>query len=81
LKFIILSKSEETNQVMLRMVLRSKESLDRLKKLVLELKLKCPNVVVVTANIQPDHKAVLEGELEIVLSDEKMIVHQFGEIK
>ena len=34
LKFIILSKSAETNQVMLRLVIRSKESLDRLKKLV-----------------------------------------------
>lgn len=77
LKYIILTKSAETDQVMLRLVIRSKESLDRLIKLASEIQSVEKQVRVVTANIQPDHKAILEGDEEIVLSSEKTIIHYF----
>lgn len=83
LKYLLISKSsnEAHPQFLLRFVLRSKESLDRLKKassLMMELPF---NIAVVTANIQPEHKAILEGDEEIILSEEKVIIHQFDEFQ
>lgn len=80
LKYLILSKSESHDDLLVRFVLRSKESLDRLKKMSKILQSEIPNVKVVTANIQPEHKAVLEGDDEIVISDEAHIIHQFGDV-
>lgn len=37
-------------------------------------------VKVVTANIQSEHKAVMEGDEEIVLSAENKILHQFNDV-
>lgn len=81
LKFVIISRSDGRDELLVRFVLRSKESLDRLKKLSKFLQAELPVIKVVTANIQPEHKAILEGEEEIVISEEKNIVHQFGDIQ
>lgn len=80
LKYLIISKSESHDDLLIRFVLRSKESLDRLIKMSKILQSEIPNIKVVTANIQPEHKAVMEGDQEIVLSDEKNIVHQFDDV-
>lgn len=80
LKFVIVSKSQSHDEVLIRFVLRSKECLDRLKKMVAILTEELPFVKVVTANIQPEHKAVMEGEEEIVLSREEKILHQFNDV-
>lgn len=80
LKYLIISKSQSHNEFLVRFVLRSKESLDRLRKLSSELTSNHPLIKVVTANIQPEHKAVLEGEDEIILSEAQYILHQFGDI-
>lgn len=77
LKYVLLSISEE--DILCRFVLRSKESLDRIRKLVPEWQKTNKAVKVVTANIQPVHAAILEGEEEIVLSDQKVIWHKFDE--
>lgn len=79
LKYILLSVSEK--DILARFVLRSKEALDRIRKLVPELQSDCPQIAVVTANIQPLHAAVLEGEEELILSQQKVIWHQFDEFK
>lgn len=76
LKYIILTKSESTNEVLCRLVLRSKESLDRLKKMAIKLS-QNNSQLVMTANIQPVHSAVLEGEEELVLTDKKTIEHHY----
>jgi 23S rRNA (uracil747-C5)-methyltransferase len=81
LKFLIISKSSGENQFLIRFVLRSKESLDRLKKMALELEVLLPQIKVMSANIQPEHKAILEGEEEIVLTKSAWIIHQFDEFK
>lgn len=80
LKYLILSKSQSDEELLVRFVLRSKESLDRLRKMSVLLMEDCPSVKVVTANIQPEHKAVLEGEEEILLSKNALIKHRFGDV-
>ncbi len=81
LKFVIISKSTGENEFLVRFVVRSKESLDRLKKMAKELINELPQIKVVSANIQPEHKAIVEGEEEIVLTDKAWIIHQFDEFK
>jgi len=77
IKYVLLSNSEK--DILCRFVLRSKESLDRLRKLVPDFQAKNPSIKVVTANIQPLHAAILEGDEEIILSEEKVIWHKFDE--
>lgn len=80
LKYVILSKSQSHNEFLIRFVLRSKESLDRLKKMAAKLTEELSFIKVVTANIQPEHKAILEGVEEIVLSSKESILHQFNDV-
>ncbi len=79
LKYVLITYSESMNELLIRFVLRSKESLDRLRKLVVELIKQCPLVKVVTANIQPTHQAILEGEEELVLTEVDCIAHSFDD--
>jgi 23S rRNA (uracil747-C5)-methyltransferase len=53
---------------MVRFVLRSQESVARIRKHLAWLREALPKVAVVSVNLQPEHKAVLEGPEEIVLS-------------
>lgn len=83
LKFLLVSKSGEdaSSELLLRFVLRSKESLDRLRIATADL-LDLPfNIKVITANIQPTHQAIIEGDEEIILSTDQVIVHQFDEFQ
>ena len=81
LKYLLISKSDSTEELLLRFVLRSKESLDRLRQAVDEIQALPYQVTVVTANIQPIHQAILEGDEEIILTQKKMIIHQFDEFQ
>ncbi|MBY0518321.1 MAG: methyltransferase [Bacteriovoracaceae bacterium] len=76
LKGLILSWSPTTQQKMLRFVLRSKESLDRIRLGLSELK----GFHLISINLQPTPHALLEGSEEIILSDSKFIEHLSGEI-
>lgn len=78
LKYIILFQSQTTKGQMLRFVLRSKESFERIKKLVPKLKTKFPKLELISVNLQPEHKAIIEGEEEIILTDRPFIVDQLG---
>lgn len=77
LKYFLLSTSGD--EFLLRFVLRSKESLHRLKKAVIEMQSLTPSIKVITANIQPIHQAILEGDEEIILTEDSVITHQFDE--
>lgn len=91
LKYVLISKSDgessgesrtkNSDEFLVRFVLRSKESLDRLRKGGLELTTLSPNIKVITANIQPVHQAIIEGDEEILLTEELVILHQFDEFK
>ncbi len=80
LKGIILYYSEEANQLYLRFVLRSKECVSRLKKMLPAFQARFPEVVCLSANIQPIPHAILEGPEEIFISDERHISYQLGNL-
>lgn len=67
LKYLLLTVAEASGELMLRFVLRSREALGRIEKHLPTLLQRLPGVRVVSANLQPEHKAVLEGDTEILL--------------
>jgi 23S rRNA (uracil747-C5)-methyltransferase len=74
LKGLIVFHSPTTNQTYLRFILRSKESIERLQKMTLELN----QVNCISANIQPTAHAILEGKEEIYLKGNS-IHHQYND--
>lgn len=72
LKHLILSLSP-TGEVMLRLVLRSKKHLALLQSRLPRLLEHLSEVRVVSVNLQPEHKAVLEGETEVVLTEQAVL--------
>ncbi|RYB95905.1 23S rRNA (uracil(747)-C(5))-methyltransferase RlmC [Nocardioides oleivorans] len=69
LKHVLLTESPDS-ELMLRLVLRSTALEARVRSRLPELREAVPGLRVVSLNIQPEHKAVLEGEREIVLTPE-----------
>ena len=68
LKYLLLTLDEATGTLMLRFVLRSTESLSRIRKHLPALLEEAPALRVVSANLQPAHAALLEGDEEIQLT-------------
>jgi 23S rRNA (uracil747-C5)-methyltransferase len=68
-KYVLLTEAPGTAELMLRFVLRSREAVARLGKQVPVLLAALPALRVVSANLLPEHKAVTEGEIEILLTD------------
>jgi 23S rRNA (uracil747-C5)-methyltransferase len=68
LKNLLVTESPD-GELMLRFVLRSQEPVTRIRKHLPSLLAELPRLAVVSANILPEHKAVLEGDLEIPLTD------------
>lgn len=78
LKHVLLTEAPD-GQLMLRFVLRSTEPVGRIRKHLPALLADLPQVSVVTANLLPEHKAVLEGDEEIPLAgDETLAMHLGG---
>ena len=67
LKFLLVTLSPDGG-LMLRLVLRSQEAVTRIRKHLPALQVALPALVVVSVNLQPEHKAVVEGEREILLT-------------
>ena len=80
LKGIIIYYSEDSRESYLRFVLRSKESLDRIKKHLPTLLKNFPEITCVSANIQPIPHAILEGEEEVFLSEKTFINHHIKDL-
>lgn len=78
LKGIILFHSEESHETYLRFILRSKEAIDRIRKNQNDLVAKFPHLKCISVNIQPVPHALLEGETEIFITENKSILHQLG---
>jgi len=72
LKYVIVTIAP-TGQLMIRFVLRSFEAIDRIRKHLPELQTALPDAVVISVNIQSEHKAILEGEQEIVLTEQSAL--------
>ena len=66
LKHLLLTRAADSGELMLRFVLRSNESVTRIRKHLPWLRRQVPALRVVSANLQPEHKAILEGDTEIL---------------
>lgn len=78
LKFLIVTEAADGG-LMVRFVLRSRARLDALRRALPSLQQALPRAVVVTANLHPDHKAVVEGAEEIVLTAQQTLPMRVGE--
>lgn len=79
-KHVLLTHSPD-GEGMLRFVLRSQKHVALLRSrlsLILET---LPEVRVVSVNLQPEHKAVTEGEVEIVLTDADVLPMRLGDVE
>jgi 23S rRNA (uracil747-C5)-methyltransferase len=67
LKHLLVTESPD-GELMVRFVLRSQEPVARIRKHLPSLLSALAKVRVVSVNLQPEHKAILEGEQEILLA-------------
>jgi len=72
LKYLLVTESPD-GELMVRFVLRSQEPVARIRKHLPALLAALPQVVVASVNLQPEHKAVLEGDQEILLTDQETL--------
>jgi len=79
LKHVIITESP-AGEVMLRLVLRSEQVLPRIRKHLPELLADLPQVKVVSVNLLPEHKAVLEGDREILLTEQSTLEMRVNDI-
>ncbi|WP_273844956.1 23S rRNA (uracil(747)-C(5))-methyltransferase RlmC [Providencia rettgeri] len=80
LKYLLLTQSHHTGKFMLRFVLRSEKKIEQLKKALPWLQEQLPQLEVITANIQPVHMAILEGEDEIFLTEQRTLREEFNQV-
>ncbi|OFZ42460.1 MAG: 23S rRNA (uracil-5-)-methyltransferase RumA, partial [Bdellovibrionales bacterium GWC1_52_8] len=71
----------QSGQFYLRFVLRSKECVSRLRKALPELQSRIPELVCISANIQPVPHAILEGPEEILITERATIDYWLGALK
>ncbi len=79
LKHVIVTHSPAGEQLV-RFVVRSRESVDLLRRALPALLTSVPTARVVTANILPEHKAVLEGDIEVALTEQVLMRMPVGEV-
>lgn len=72
LKHLLVTASPD-GELMVRIVLRSTATEARIRKHLAWLREQLPHLRVLTLNVQPEHRAVLEGEREVVLTDEETL--------
>lgn len=80
LKFVLLTESPD-GSLLLRFVLRSEATVARIRKHLASLLAALPQLAVVSVNLQPEHKAVLEGEREILLTETSRLGIAVNELK
>lgn len=79
LKYVLVTIAPDGG-LMARFVLRSTESLPRLRKHLARLLAALPGLRVVSANIHPEHKAVVEGPTEILLTDAESLTMRVNDV-
>ena len=73
LKYLLLTASQQ-GEMMLRFVLRSEAKVAQLRAALPWLQAQLPQLKVITANIQPVHMAIMEGEQEIFFTEHQSAV-------
>lgn len=72
LKYLLVTESPD-GELMVRFVLRSQEPVTRIQKHLAWLAEALPALAVASVNLQPEHKAILEGEQEILLTAQETL--------
>jgi 23S rRNA (uracil747-C5)-methyltransferase len=80
MKFLLLTRSYHGGDYLLRLVLRSEQSIDRIAQCVPMLRMVQPAIRVVSVNLQPAHMAVLEGEREILLTEQTRLAERLNDV-
>ncbi|MGL5386948.1 MAG: 23S rRNA (uracil(747)-C(5))-methyltransferase RlmC [Serratia sp. (in: enterobacteria)] len=80
LKYLLLTESTFSGGLMLRFVLRSESKLAQLRAALPWLQQQLPQLKVISANIQPVHMAIMEGEQEIPLTEQQALEEQFNQV-
>ncbi|MCD2528874.1 23S rRNA (uracil(747)-C(5))-methyltransferase RlmC [Providencia huaxiensis] len=80
LKYLLLTQSHHSGKFMLRFVLRSEKKIEQLRNALPWLQAQLPQLEVITANIQPVHMAILEGEQEIFLTKAQTLREEFNQV-
>ena len=78
LKYLLLTESQQDGGMMLRFVLRSQDKLGQLRAALPWLQAQLPQLKVITANIQPVHMAIMEGEQEIFFTEQQALAETFN---
>lgn len=78
-KHAIITESPD-GDLMLRLVLRSTEAVSRVRKHLPALLAELPQLQVMTVNLLPAHAAVLEGETELVLTDDDALAYRIADV-
>ena len=78
-KHVLLTVSP-VGEFAMRLVLRSEGQLGRIRRALPQLIAAVPGLRVVSVNLQPEHKAVIEGAEEIVLTDERLLPMPLGPV-
>ncbi len=79
LKYVLVTASPDGG-LMVRFVLRSQESLARIRKHLPSLRAALPGLEVASINLQPEHKAVIEGEREVLLTEQEALAMRLNGI-
>ncbi|WP_432563768.1 23S rRNA (uracil(747)-C(5))-methyltransferase RlmC [Kineococcus sp. SYSU DK003] len=77
LKYVLVTESP-SGELMVRFVLRSERSIPALREHLPGLLATAPRIVVVTANLLPEHKAVVEGDVEVPLTERTTLTMPLG---
>ena len=79
LKHLLVTGSPD-GELMARFVLRSQEPVARIRKHLPWLHEQLPHLVVASVNLLPEHKAVLEGDREIVLTEQGSLLMRVNDV-
>lgn len=79
LKYVLVTESPD-GELMVRFVARSDQTVARVRTGLGRLLADLPSARVVTVNVQPEHKAVVEGDTEVVLTRESTLTMRVGAV-
>lgn len=79
-KHVLLTHSPD-GEAMLRFVLRSQKHVALLRSRLPVVLDALPEVRVVSVNLQPEHKAITEGDVELVLTDADVLPMRLGDVE
>lgn len=79
LKFVLVT-ANASGQLQLRFVVRTSEGVRRVRQHLPALRRRLPQAVAISANLHPEHKAVVEGDEEVALTDEQSLVVHVGDV-